>query len=192
MAAPLEADTGVDLGINCDFLEHIGYKSTTYCAMRLHTVFLAGTKHSSPTRGLQGSSPRRQTSSCSLCQLQAHHYVCDEIASYIEDLVATCRERAQQHYQRLTRELTQGQLLRLGHQDSLIQQASFVLLKGELYVRGESEGDRLPVSGCDFHGVQSFLAVGRQAYFQEPVSQSKHAQKQTGLAVCEGNGPQSN
>ena len=85
--------------------------------------------------------------------------MCDEIASYIELLVAMRRERAQQHYQRLTRELTQGQLLRLGHQDSLIQQASFVLLKGELYVRGETEGDRLPVSGCDFHGVQSFLAV---------------------------------
>ena len=39
MAAPLQADTGVDLGINRDFLEHVGYKSTTYCAMGLHTVF---------------------------------------------------------------------------------------------------------------------------------------------------------
>ena len=115
--------------------------------------------------------------------------MCGEIASYTDHLVATCRERAQQHYQRLTRELTQGQLLRLGHQDSLIQQASFVLLKGELYVRGETEGDSLPVCDCDW--VQSFLDVGRQAHFQEPVSQSKHTQKQTGLAVCEGNRPQS-
>jgi hypothetical protein len=82
----------------------------------------------------------------------------------------TCRERAQQHYQRLTRELTQGQLLRLGHRDSFIQQASFVLLKGELYVRGETEGDTLSVSGCDCVWVQNFLDVGRQAYFQRAVS----------------------
>jgi len=148
---------------------------------------------------VQGKSP----SSCGVCQLQAHHNVCieiatdvqllvitcreqaqqhyqrltrdhitlcDEIVSYVELLAVTCRERAQQHYQRLTRELTQGQLLRLGHRDSFIQQASFVLLKGELYVRGATEGDTLSVSGCDCVWVQNFLDVGRQAYFQRAVS----------------------
>ena len=93
-----------------------------------------------------------------------------KVANSVHVLVATCRERAQQHYQRLTRELTQGQLLRLGHRDSFIQQASFVLLKGELYVRGESEGDALSVSGCDCVWVQSVLDVGRQACFQRAVS----------------------
>ncbi len=54
-----------------------------------------------------------------------------------------------------------------------------MLLKGELYVRGETEGDSLSV--CVW--VQSFLDVGRQAYFQRALSQSKRMQKQTGLAV---------
>lgn len=54
-----------------------------------------------------------------------------------------CRERAQQHYQRLTRELTKGQLLQLSHRQSFVQQASFVLLRGDVHIRGESEGDLL-------------------------------------------------
>ena len=54
-----------------------------------------------------------------------------------------CREQAQKHYQKLTRELTQGQLLRLGHRQSFVQQASFVLLRGHVVVKGQAAGGRL-------------------------------------------------
>ncbi len=100
-----------------------------------------------------------------------HNTLCDEIANSVELLVATCRERAQQHYQRLTRELAQGQLLRLGHRDSFIQQASFVLLKGELYVRGETEGDSLSASRFKIFLMSALMLAGS---FSGPLSQSKH------------------
>ena len=59
MAARLEADTGVDLGINCDLLEHVGNKSTTYCAMRLHTVFTSwqGTSLAALPEAYRGAHP---------------------------------------------------------------------------------------------------------------------------------------
>ena len=113
---------------------------------------------------------------CSSCQLQAHHFVCDEIATDVEPWVAICRERAQQHYQRLTRELTQGQLLRLGHRESFIQQASFVLLKGELYVRGETEGDSLSVFGFR---VVLMLAGRHTSQASSTVSLRKRKEKFT-------------
>ena len=50
------------------------------------------------------------------------------------------REQAQKHYQKLTRELTQGQLLHLEQKQTFVQQASFVLLRGDLYVKGQSAG----------------------------------------------------
>lgn len=51
-----------------------------------------------------------------------------------------CREQAQKHYQKLTRELTQGQLLRLEHRQTFVQQASLVLLRGHLVVKGQAAG----------------------------------------------------
>lgn len=50
------------------------------------------------------------------------------------------REHAQELYQQLTRDLTQGQLLQLSPRQSFTQQASFVLLKGHLVVKGQTEG----------------------------------------------------
>ena len=146
----LTRDTGT--GTNLQVVAHVSCKHITMCRMKLALMLSsqlksAGNAHNSTTIGLQ----------------RDHITVCDETANNVELLVATCRERAQQHYQRLTRELTQGQLLRLGHRDSFIQQASFVLLKGELYVRGETEGDTLSVSGSVFGFRGSLMLAGRHA-----------------------------
>ena len=50
------------------------------------------------------------------------------------------RECAQELYQQLTRDLTQGQLLQLSPGQSFTQHASFVLLKGTLVVKGQTGG----------------------------------------------------
>ncbi len=156
-AALPETDKAANPGASLQVVAYVSCLHTTVCDKTATNVELLVTTRRDRAQQHYQRLTRDQTTLC-------------EIASYIKLLAATCRERAQQHYQRLTRELTQGQLLRLGHRDSFIQQASFVLLKGELYVRGETEGDTLSVSGCDCVWVQSFLDVGRQACFQRAVS----------------------
>lgn len=144
----------------------------------------------------KGSRPSHPFQICCSCQLQAHHNVRDAVAAGVILSVAMCRERAQQHYQRLTRELTQGQLLRLAHRDSFVQQASFVLLKGELYVRGETEGDSLLVSGSVFGSVFGFRValmlaarhVFRGLFLTANTSRSQQVLQQS---VCDASSLQS-
>lgn len=60
-----------------------------------------------------------------------------------DDNKHACREQAQKHYQKLTKELTQGQLLRLEHRQTFVQQASYVLLRGQMVVKGQAAGAHL-------------------------------------------------
>ena len=72
-----------------------------------------------------------------------------------------CRERVQKHHQKLTRELTKGQLLRLQPRQTFVQQASFVLLTGHLSVKGQAAGMHAAfISCCNIKNASFVLLTG--------------------------------